>query len=215
MNTKQIITGDVGIFSSEHTQRLLGIVHNETDNILGNLQALAAKRTGDVQRLYLAGLNVIPSWSGDVIKSQLVRIEAEYPDFNKLHVYCYLLLKKNMNSTTTTAPSTSAFYAKFLKNLCACPEVGKSTFISGVDFVNRRSIVLHCLRMTYHDLYVLERDAMIEAGHADSQSPVQQASAPYPPADDSAEVVSVSAKSTVIPNTDRVSVGGGSVCFFD
>lgn len=214
MNAKQFITGDVGIFSSEHAQRLLGVVHNETDSILGNLHTLAAKRTGDVQRLYLAGLNVIPSWSDDVIKSQVVRIEAEYPDFNKLHVYCYLLLKKNMNSTTTTAPSTSTFYAKFLKNLCSSPEVGKSTFMSDVDFVNRRSIVLHCLRMTYHDLYVLERDATIEAGHVESPLSAQWAPV-HPTADDSAEVESVSVKSTVIPDIDPASAGGGSVCFFD
>lgn len=210
MNTRQSIAGDVGVFSSEHAQRLLGIVHNETDSILANLHTLATKRTGDVQRLYAAGLNVIPAWSDDVIKAQLHRVEIDYPDFNKLHKYCYLLLKKNMNSTATptTVPSTNTFYAKFLKHLCASSEVRKVKFMTDVDFVNRRSIVLHCLRMTYHDLYVLECETTVDAAVAEAPLPVEHSAVDNP----SSGNESPGKRSTVV---SRIESERGSVCFFD
>jgi hypothetical protein len=166
----RISAGDVGIFDDEQLQRLLSIFSEAMDACLLALGDIVKKRAAgspDKERqLYRTGLKSIPTWNADVLRDEVARMEAAYPETRLLVRYGYIKLLSERaklrgralqpaasreTSTALSLPSLDSTYLSFLRRVCAAHEIAE---VGAVQLPRslRRGVYLDALRNALHDL---------------------------------------------------------------
>ena len=150
--------GDVGILSDENAQRLCSIFSEAAWSCLSTLRSMSARHGPTRFRdLYLAGLSCVRNWNADVVREEVVRMQAQYPEADTVFQYVYILLIKEVgddacSATGSAFPPIEEAYHVFLCRLCACPDVcGGETFFN-LSLLERRIVYIECFRNALHDV---------------------------------------------------------------
>lgn len=153
-------SGDVGLLSDENAQRLCSIFSESAWNCLLTLREMSQRHgPARFKDLYLAGLSCVRNWNADVVKEEVVRMQAQYPESDTIFQYVYVLLIKEVGDDTHSAttgtmfPSVEEAYHVFLCRLCASPDVcsnGEAFFLQ--PLLERRAVYIECFRNAMHDI---------------------------------------------------------------
>jgi hypothetical protein len=157
MSRSAHICGEVGILADENAQRLCSIFSEAATNCLVTLKELSQKHgTSRFNNLYAAGLLVVPSWTSDVVREEVTRIEAQYPEARTIFLYVYILLVGEVGDDVTAAhadpPTMEEVYHAFLRRVCVSPDVMLGMPFFHEPLAHRRVVFLDCFRNALHDI---------------------------------------------------------------
>lgn len=150
--------GDVGILSDENAQRLCSIFSEAAWGCLSTLRSMSARHGPTRFRdLYLAGLSCVRNWNADVVREEVVRIQAQYPEADTVFQYVYILLIKEVGDDACSAtgaafPPIEEAYHVFLCRLCACPDVCAGEAFFNLSLLERRIVFIESFRNALHDV---------------------------------------------------------------
>jgi hypothetical protein len=153
-----LAAGEVGLLADENAQRLCSIFSESAWGCLSTLRDMSA-RHGVVrfQELYCAGLACVRNWNADVVREEVVRLQAQYPEATTVFQYVYVLLIKEVgddacSATGPTFPSLEEAYHVYLCRLCACPDVAGGDRFFSLPLLERRVVYIECFRNALHDV---------------------------------------------------------------
>jgi hypothetical protein len=155
--TPPYVCGEVGILADENAQRLCSIFSEAAMNCLVTLRDLSEKHgIARFNDMYKAGLTVVPSWTSDVVREEVMRLEAQYPETRTIFHYVYILLIGEVGDDATIAqidmPLLEEAYHVFLRRVCASSDVMKGRSFFQEPLLNRRVVFLDCFRNSIHDI---------------------------------------------------------------
>jgi len=177
-----LAAGEVGLLSDENAQRLCSIFSESAWSCLATLRDMSARHgAARFRELYTAGLSCVRNWNADVVREEVVRLQAQYPEADTVFQYVYVLLIKEVGDDATSAtgpsfPSIEEAYHVYLCRLCACPDVAGGDAFFSLPLLERRIVYLDCFRNALHD--VLRRRT---GGRPAMTGPVVGAAAPPRP----------------------------------
>lgn len=153
-----VAPGEVGLLADENAQRLCTIFSESAWGCLMTLRDMSAGHgPSRFQGLYRAGLACVQNWNADVVREEVSRLQAQYPEANTIFQYVYVLLIKEVgdDASIATGPSFPALeevYHVFLCRLCACPDVAIGERFFSMPLLERRVVYIDCFRNAFHDV---------------------------------------------------------------
>lgn len=158
MTSSHSVSGDVGLLADENAQRLCSIFSEAAWECLSTLKDMSRKHgatSGRYKDLFAAGLASVRTWNADVVREEVVRIQAQYPEAETVFRYVYVLLIKEVGDDAVAAtgplfPTMEEAYHLFLCRLCSAPDVCESFFSQ--PLLQRRVVFMDCFRNALHDV---------------------------------------------------------------
>jgi hypothetical protein len=153
-----LAAGEVGLLADENAQRLCSIFSESAWGCLSTLRDMSARHgVARFQELYCAGLACVRNWNADVVREEVVRLQAQYPEAATVFQYVYVLLIKEVgddacSDTGPAFPSIEEAYHVYLCRLCACPDVAGGDRFFSLPLLERRVVYIDCFRNALHDV---------------------------------------------------------------
>ena len=150
-----VTQGDVGILSEEPGQRLLSVFSEAAQECLDALNSMARQHAASkYAHLFSAGIACIGTWNCDVIKEEIAKINAKYPECEDLYQHTYLSLLSALipDSTVDFVPPMEDFYLAFMKRIVQAQDVKRGADFFLFPFAHRRFVYVECFRNSLHDV---------------------------------------------------------------
>jgi hypothetical protein len=155
------VAGETGLLDDEHAQRLCSIFTESGLSSLVHLRDLSADHAssnltgGDrFDRLFAVGLNTVRSWSPEVIREEVVRLEARYPEIHALFIFVYLSLLETLEAPMRDmeVPRVEDAYHGFMCRVAEAPDVVRGRFFFDLPHAHQRVTFVECFRNALHDI---------------------------------------------------------------
>lgn len=159
-STELLASGEVGLLADENAQRLCSLFSEAAWECLLTLRDMSLSRgagTARFKELYAAGLASVSTWNAEVVREEVVRLEARYPEAVTIFQYVYVLLAKEVgddpqSALTDAFPPLEEVYHIFLRRVCASPDVLAGASFFSEPMIQRRVVFLECFRNAMHDV---------------------------------------------------------------
>lgn len=149
-----VVQGDVGILAEEAGQRLLSIFTEAAMQCLISLRTMANQHAViKFDKLFAAGIACIGTWNCDVIREEISKINAAYPETDDLYKYCYLNVLSALfpASNEYYVPPVDDFFHTFMKRLIETDDLKKGSFFFTLPYAQKRFLFVDCFRNALHD----------------------------------------------------------------
>jgi hypothetical protein len=149
------LVGDVGVLKDEEAQRLLSILGEAATGALSSLRRLAQQHpAAKFDKLFQAGISSIGTWNAEVVREEVQKMTASYPETHDLYRYTYLSLLSNINPELDRfyVPALEDFHMAFIRRVCENDDVRRGTFFFALPFAHKRVLFVECFRNALHDM---------------------------------------------------------------